>query len=383
MKKVLSVFLFLFSFFLMRSQFTPTYTGKPIYQIITKRAGVTLGNIKVELFPNIAYYHTRNFDSLVNVHFYDTTAFHRAIPNFMIQGGDPNSRHGAISTWGFGQAGQPTVNAEFTVAKHLRGRLSAARSSNINSATSQFFICVANNPNLDGNYSVYGQVISGLNFADTIALCPKMTNYTNTPIQKVEMFITRIGSNDSIPNTPILLSPPSGTVNIDTTVSTQLKWNPVNGAVFYHLDVSTDSMFVWDVIRSVNLTSLSYYLNNLNSSTEYFWRITANNGGRSSQSQVWRLNTRSIGFNSNLNTHNLINPQIIVYPNPSKGIFSFLNLEKGNQILIYNINGKLIKELKINESTLNIDMTGNSQGNYIYKIFKNKTELKSGTLIVN
>jgi hypothetical protein len=226
-------------------------------------------------------------------------------------------------------------------------------------------------------------VISGLNFADTIALCPKMTNYTNTPIQKVEMFITRIGSNDSIPNAPILLSPPSGTVNIDTTVSTQLKWNPVNGAVFYHLDVSTDSMFVWDVIRSVNLTSLSYYLNNLNSSTEYFWRITANNGGRSSQSQVWRLNTRSIGFNSNLNTHNLINPQIIVYPNPSKGIFSFLNLEKGNQILIYNINGKIIKELKINESSLNIDMTGNSQGNYIYKIFKNKTELKSGTLIVN
>jgi hypothetical protein len=121
----------------------------------------------------------------------------------------------------------------------------------------------------------------------------------------------------------------------------------------------------------------------LNSSTEYFWRITANNGGHSSQSQVWRLNTRSIGFNSNLFTHNLINPQIIVYPNPSTGIFSFLNLEKGNQILIYNINGKLIKEVKINESTLNIDMTVNSQGNYIYKIFKNKTELKSGTLIVN
>ncbi len=383
MKKVLSLFICLFSFILMKSQFTPTYTGKPIYEIITKRSGVTLGAIKVELFPNIAYYHTKNFDSLVSVHFYDTTAFHRAIPNFMIQGGDPNSRHGAISTWGFGQAGQPNVNAEFTVAKHLRGRLSAARSSNINSATSQFFICVANNPNLDGNYSVYGQVISGLNFADTIALCPKMANYTNTPIQKVEMFITRIGSNDSIPNVPILLSPSSGTTNVDTSTSIQLKWNPVNGAVFYHLDVSTDSNFVWDVIRSVNLTSLTYYLNNLNSSTQYFWRITANNGGRSSLSQVWNINTKTNGFNSNINSNTIVKQKIIIFPNPSNAIFSFYNLEKGNRILIYDLNGKTIKELNITEPSVNIDMTGKTKGNYIYKVFKSKTELKRGTLIVN
>ena len=120
---------------------TYTYTGKPRFQILTKRNNTLLGIINVELFPNIAPKHTRNFDSLVSKQFYDTTAFHRVIPGFVIQGGDPNSRHGPKPTWGQGQAGQPTVNAEFTAAKHVRGILSAARSTNINSATSQFFIC--------------------------------------------------------------------------------------------------------------------------------------------------------------------------------------------------------------------------------------------------
>ena len=72
-------------------------TGKPVYQIETKRAGVPIGNITVELFPLIAPLHVANFDTLVDQQFYDSTAFHRVIPGFMIQGGDPNSRSGPRS----------------------------------------------------------------------------------------------------------------------------------------------------------------------------------------------------------------------------------------------------------------------------------------------
>ena len=103
-----------------------------------------------------APFHVANFDSLVNVHFYDSTAFHRVIPGFMIQGGDPNSRSGPIATWGFGDPSQPTVNAEFSAARHLRGIVSAARDADKNSANSQFFICVADAACLKGEYSVYG-----------------------------------------------------------------------------------------------------------------------------------------------------------------------------------------------------------------------------------
>ena len=90
MKNKISVFtalLLMFSLSLF-AQITYTYTGKPIFQILTKRNNAQLGIIKVELFPNIAPHHTRNFDSLVSKKFYDTTAFHRVIPGFMIQGGD-------------------------------------------------------------------------------------------------------------------------------------------------------------------------------------------------------------------------------------------------------------------------------------------------------
>src|SRR4051812_32300755 len=108
------------------------FTGKPTYDMVVKRAGNYIGTIKLELFPNIAPHHVRNFDSLVALHFYDTTAFHRILPGFVIQGGDPNTRHGGMNTWGAGQFGQTMVNAEFSAARHVRGSFSAARSTDIN-----------------------------------------------------------------------------------------------------------------------------------------------------------------------------------------------------------------------------------------------------------
>ena len=197
------------------------------------------GITNVELFPLIAPLAVRNFDSLVSKQFYDSTAFHRVIPNFMIQGGDPNSRHGPKSTWGYGDPSQPTVNAEFSILSHQRGILSAARDANINSANSQFFICVAADTWLDGQYSIYGHVTSGMNIVDTIVNSPRDAN--DYPLQKIEMFVTYIGSNDTIPNTPVLLTPANGTQNVPSAKI--VTWSAVSGAIMYHLDVSVDSLF--------------------------------------------------------------------------------------------------------------------------------------------
>src|SRR5262245_54833622 len=116
--------------------------GKPQYLITVTRGGQPLGQITIETFPDIAPKPSANFDSLVSIKFYDSTAFHRVIPGFVIQGGDPNSKNKPRSTWGYGDPSQRTVPAEFTRLSHTRGMMSAARATDPNSATSQFFICV-------------------------------------------------------------------------------------------------------------------------------------------------------------------------------------------------------------------------------------------------
>lgn len=178
-----------------------TFTGKPQYDIHVYRDTTYVGTTRVELFPTVAPLHTAMFDSLVSTQFYDSTAFHRVIPAFMIQGGDPNSRSGPISTWGQGQPWQPTVNAEFTAAKHLRGRMSAARDANINSANSQFFICVAICNWLDGSYSVYGRVVGGMNIVDTIVSEPRDAN--DNPLIKMSMFVDYVGEVDTLATIPV------------------------------------------------------------------------------------------------------------------------------------------------------------------------------------
>ncbi len=357
------------------------FTGKPTYQILTKRAGIFLGIIKVELFPNIAPLHVRNFDSLVNTHFYDTTAFHRVIPGFMIQGGDPNSRHGPVATWGFGSPGQPTVKAEFSAAKHLRGILSAARQGgNINSATSQFFICVANYPSLDGQYSIYGKVTAGMNFVDTIVSSPRdMT--TNNPFQKIEMFVTRIGSNDTIPNAPLLLSPTTGTTGIDTLPSVSLKWKSVSDAIIYHLDVSTDSLFS-TTIKSIDLGSLSYNLTGLTGQTKYYWRVRTNNGGHfSNYTPVWTFQTVSI-LDTKLPTLERERVDVTPFPNPSSGNFTFNGLTKGSVISVFDVTGKLVVSSLIKDSITNIDLKDKAKGVYPYRVLLNNKEIKQGKLII-
>ena len=129
------------------------------------------GTMKLKLFPDIAPNHCNNFKKLANSTFYDGTTFHRIIPGFMIQGGDINSRDNNPKNDGQGGPGWQ-VDAEFNKVPHKRGILSMARSNDPNSAGSQFFICVADAPNLDGKYTAFGEVIENVHVADHIANTP-------------------------------------------------------------------------------------------------------------------------------------------------------------------------------------------------------------------
>lgn len=120
-----------------------------------------------ELYPQVAPITVENFETLANKGFYDGLTFHRVIPGFMIQGGDPNSKDDDRSNDGIGGPGY-SINAEFNDYKHERGILSAARSQDPNSAGSQFFIMHQKYPSLDNQYSIYGRVVTGIEVVDKI-----------------------------------------------------------------------------------------------------------------------------------------------------------------------------------------------------------------------
>jgi peptidyl-prolyl cis-trans isomerase B (cyclophilin B) len=144
----------------------------------------THGTIKLEFFEDKAPGHVKNFKDLANKNFYDGTTFHRVIPGFMIQGGDPNSKSDNRSSHGTGGPGH-TIDAEFNDTKHERGVLSMARSQDPNSAGSQFFICVKDANFLDGQYTAFGKVIEGMDVADKIVNEPRDSN--DNPEEKMEM----------------------------------------------------------------------------------------------------------------------------------------------------------------------------------------------------
>ena len=142
------------------------------------------GNIELKFFPDVAPNHVKNFIDLAMKGFYDGTTFHRVIPGFMIQGGDPNTRNPDRARHGMGGPGY-TVKAEFNEKPHKRGTLSMARSSNPDSAGSQFFICVAPSSFLDKQYTVFGEVVSGMEAVDKIVSQPK--DKKDNPNDRIEM----------------------------------------------------------------------------------------------------------------------------------------------------------------------------------------------------
>lgn len=142
------------------------------------------GDIELRFFPEVAPNHVNNFIELAKKGFYDGTTFHRVIPGFMIQGGDPNSKSPDKSKHGIGGPGY-TVKAEFNDKSHKRGTLSMARAANPDSAGSQFFICVADSPFLDKQYTVFGEVISGMEVVDKIVSQPR--DRRDNPNERIEM----------------------------------------------------------------------------------------------------------------------------------------------------------------------------------------------------
>lgn len=142
------------------------------------------GNMEIRFFPDAAPNHVNNFIELAKKGFYDGTTFHRVIPGFMIQGGDPNSKDPDKSKHGMGGPGY-TVKAEFNEKPHKRGILSMARAAHPDSAGSQFFICVADSFFLDRQYTVFGEVVSGMEVADKIV--SQQRDRMDNPIERIEM----------------------------------------------------------------------------------------------------------------------------------------------------------------------------------------------------
>ena len=142
------------------------------------------GNIKFSLLPDIAPETVRNFSQLAKSKFYNETLFHRVIPGFMIQGGDPNTKNPDKSTWGQGGPGY-NLKAEFNTRSHLRGIVSMARANDPDSAGSQFFIVTSDSPFLDRQYTVFGEVVEGIEVVDKIVNLPRDGN--DCPKQEVKM----------------------------------------------------------------------------------------------------------------------------------------------------------------------------------------------------
>ena len=169
------------------------------------------GDMVVEFFPDVAPMHVENFQILAEEGYYNGTTFHRVIPGFMIQGGDPNSKDldrmndgtggRAGKFFGIGRENDSeswTVPAEFNDTPHQRGTLSMARSQNIDSGSSQFFICHDNAPFLDGQYTVFGQLISGIEVVDEIVNSER--DPRDNPLDRVEMTISLVDKSEAIKN---------------------------------------------------------------------------------------------------------------------------------------------------------------------------------------
>jgi peptidyl-prolyl cis-trans isomerase B (cyclophilin B) len=157
-------------------------------------ATIILNNNKeilIELYPDIAPITVNNFISLANSQFYDGTIFHRVIKNFMVQGGDPEGT--GIGGPGYKIKGEFNANGFSNELKHTRGIISMARSQDMNSAGSQFFIMHQDAPHLDGLYAAFGKVVSGIEEVDRIATVK--TDTRDRPVDKQQIIKIVINFN--------------------------------------------------------------------------------------------------------------------------------------------------------------------------------------------
>ena len=169
------------------------------------------GDMVFEFYPEVAEKHVDSFLTHARNGYFNGTTFHRVIPDFVIQGGDPNSKtddrstHGmgghAANFYGIGQEDDSNtwmLPAEFNSRPHLTGTLSMARSQSPNSAGSQFFVCAGPTPQLDNQYTVFGQVVEGLDVIQKIVNSPR--DRRDNPKDKVEMTISVMPRNEALDN---------------------------------------------------------------------------------------------------------------------------------------------------------------------------------------
>jgi len=163
-----------------------TFTEQEVTSMQDSKAIIhtNFGDITLAFFVESAPNHVNNFLELARKGFYDGTTFHRVVPGFVIQGGDPNSKSEDKSRHGMGGPGY-SVKAEFNSKPHKRGTLSMARSAHPDSAGSQFFICVSDVPSLDEKYTVFGEVTEGMHVVDKIVSQPR--DARDNPIERVEI----------------------------------------------------------------------------------------------------------------------------------------------------------------------------------------------------
>ncbi len=162
-------------------------TDKTRAAIAVTSKGQPMGEIVLRFFPHVAPGHVKNFVDLAKKGFYDGTTFHRVIPGFMIQGGDPNSKSADRASHGTGGPGY-RIKAEFNSTPHKRGILSMARANDPDSAGSQFFICVADANFLDWQYTAFGEVVSGMDVADKVVSVKR--DGRDNPLERIEMTVT-------------------------------------------------------------------------------------------------------------------------------------------------------------------------------------------------
>ena len=167
---------------------TPEYANNPNIVLMDLPFGIVV----IELYPQHAPNHVQRIKDLVHEKFYDGLAFHRVIENFMAQTGDPLGN-------GTGGSSKPNLKAEFNDLKHVRGVISMARSTNPDSANSQFFIMLGDAPHLDHQYTAFGRVITGMEFVDQIKKGDPNNNGTvedPTKIIKMYMAGSTVGKQD-------------------------------------------------------------------------------------------------------------------------------------------------------------------------------------------
>lgn len=163
-----------------------SFTDEEIAVMAKTRAVIetSFGKIEIKFFPEVAPNHVDNYIQLAKKGYYDGTIFHRVIPGFMVQGGCPKTKSPNRAGHGTGGPGY-TLKAEFNQMSHKRGILSMARMSEPDTAGSQFFICVKASPFLNGKYTVFGEVVTGMEVADKIVGQPR--DRRDNPLERVEI----------------------------------------------------------------------------------------------------------------------------------------------------------------------------------------------------